>query len=135
MGKNQEVYDAEFHAICRAMLALFQEPRGQKVTIFVDVRTASQRITSDAPGPGQRYALSTAQQEYDLWEQRRAYVQLRWVPGHVAEDQEAAQISSPLSKKSAAQLCWPSCEARVSTVPCCSMQTHCSSISLISCSV
>ena len=41
-----------------------------------------QRITSDAPGPGQRYALAIAQQAHDLWEQRRVAVQFRWVPSH-----------------------------------------------------
>ena len=61
MGKNQEVYDAELHAIYRAMLTLFQEPRGQNITIFADAQAALQRITSDAPGPGQRYALAIAQ--------------------------------------------------------------------------
>jgi len=82
MGKNQEVYDAELHAIYRAMLTLFQEPRGQKITIFADAQAALQRITSDAPGPGQRYALAIAQQAHDLWEQRRVSVQFRWVPSH-----------------------------------------------------
>jgi len=61
IGKNQEVYGAELHAIYRAMLTLFQEPRGQKITIFADTQTALQRITSDAPGPGQQYALAIAQ--------------------------------------------------------------------------
>jgi len=80
MRKIQEVYDAELHAIYRAMLTLFQEPRGQKVTIFADAQAALQMITSDAPGPGQRYALAIAQQAHDLCEQRRASVQFRWVP-------------------------------------------------------
>jgi len=65
MGKNQGVYDAELHAIYRAMLTLFQEPLGQKITIFAD---DLQRITSDAPGPGQRYALTIVLQAHDLWE-------------------------------------------------------------------
>jgi len=47
MGKNQEVYDAELHAIYRAMLTLFQEPRGQKITISADAQAALQRITPD----------------------------------------------------------------------------------------
>jgi ribonuclease HI len=82
MGKNQEVYDAELHAIYRAMLTLFREPRGQKITIFADAQAALQRITSDVPGPGQRYAIAIAQQAHDLWEQRRVSVQFRWVPSH-----------------------------------------------------
>jgi len=45
----------------RAMLTLFQEPHGQKITIFADAQAASQRITSHAPGPGQRYTLAIAQ--------------------------------------------------------------------------
>jgi len=69
IGKNQEVHGAELHAIYRAMFTLFQEPRGQKITIFVDAQAALQRITSDAPSPGQRYALAIAQQAHDLWEQ------------------------------------------------------------------
>jgi len=50
MDKNQEVYDAELQAIYRAMLTLFQEPRGQKITIFADALAALQdhiRRTSD----------------------------------------------------------------------------------------
>jgi len=67
-GQNQEVYDAELHAIYRAMLTLPQvEPRGQKITIFAEA--ALQRITFDAPGPGQRYTFALAQQAHDLWEQ------------------------------------------------------------------
>jgi len=53
MGKNQEVYGAELHAIYRAMLTLFQESCGQKITISADAQAALQWITSDAPGPGQ----------------------------------------------------------------------------------
>ena len=56
-----KIYDAELHAIYRAMLTLFQEPRGQKITIFADAQAALQTITSNAPGPGQRYALAIAQ--------------------------------------------------------------------------
>jgi len=44
IGKNQEVYDAELHAIYRAMLTLFQEPRGQKITICADAQAALWRI-------------------------------------------------------------------------------------------
>jgi len=39
--------------------------KGQKITSFADVQTALQRITSDAPGPGQRYALAIAQQAHE----------------------------------------------------------------------
>ena len=80
MGKNQEVYDAELHAIYRAMLTPFQEPRGQKITIFADAEAALQRITSDAPGPGQRYALAIVQQAHGPWEQRRVSWSLRPIP-------------------------------------------------------
>jgi len=62
------------------MLTLFQEPRGQKIIIFADAQAALQRITSDVPGPGQRYALAIAQQAYDLWEQRRVSVQFPVAP-------------------------------------------------------
>ena len=68
---------AAVYAIYRAMLTLFREPRGQKITIFADAQAALQRITSDAPGPGQRYALAIAQQAHDLWEQRRVSVQFQ----------------------------------------------------------
>ena len=61
-----EVYGAELHAIYRAMLTLFQEPRGQKTIILTDAQAALQRITSDAPGPGHRYALAIAQQAHCL---------------------------------------------------------------------
>jgi len=50
--------------------------------IFADAQAALQRITSDAPGPGQHYALAIAQQAHGLWEQRRVSVQFRWVPSH-----------------------------------------------------
>jgi len=73
MGKGK-VYDADLHAIYRGMLTIFQEPRGQKITIFTDTQTALQRITSDIPGPGQRYALAIAQQAHGLREQRRVSV-------------------------------------------------------------
>jgi len=65
------------------MLTLFQEPRGQKNTIFADAQAALQRITSNAPGPGQRYAIAIAQQAHDLWKKRKVSVQFRWVPSHV----------------------------------------------------
>jgi len=77
MGKNQEVYDAELHAIYRAMLTLFREPHGQKITVFADAQAALQRIPSDALGPGQRYALAIAQRPHDLWERRKS---LRPIP-------------------------------------------------------
>ena len=82
MGKNQEVYVAELHTHLPCYAHAFQEPRGQKITIFADAQAALQRIASDTPGPGQRYALAIAQQAHDLWEQRRVSVQFRWVPSH-----------------------------------------------------
>ena len=59
-----------------------QKKTKRKITIFADAQAALQSITSDAPGPGQRYALAIAQQAHDLWEQRRVSVQFRWVPSH-----------------------------------------------------
>ena len=64
------------------MLELFQEPRSQKITIFTDAQAALQRNTSDAQGPGQRYALTITQQAHDRWEQGRVSVQFRWVPSN-----------------------------------------------------
>ena len=66
MGKKQEAYDAEQHIIYRASYDLaFPEPRGQKTVIFSDAQAGLQRIISDAPGPGQRYALAIAQQGHE----------------------------------------------------------------------
>ena len=58
MGRGQEAYDAERAAIARALEAA-ATGRGKlgSATIFTDSQAAIWRMTFDAPGPGQGYAI------------------------------------------------------------------------------
>jgi len=58
LGWGQEAYDAECAAIARALQeAASRSHTVGTVTIFTDAQAAISRMTSDKPGPGQKYAL------------------------------------------------------------------------------
>jgi len=57
MGWGQEAYDAECTAIARALhVAATRNHTLGTVTIFTDAQAAIWRMSSDDPGPGQKYA-------------------------------------------------------------------------------
>jgi len=58
MGYNQEAYDAECVALARALETVTKRVlTPNHVTIFTDAQVAIKRMSSDEPGPGQKYAL------------------------------------------------------------------------------
>jgi hypothetical protein len=62
MGDNQEAYDAEYAALARALEeASKRQTAPERVTIFTDAQAAIRRIASEAPGPGQKYAILARQ--------------------------------------------------------------------------
>jgi len=57
-GQNRAAYDAECAAIARALeTASPRQTTPETVTVFTDAQAAIRRIASEAPGPGQIYAL------------------------------------------------------------------------------
>jgi hypothetical protein len=57
LGRCREVYDAELHAIARAVRYFAtQDEENQHYTIFSDCKSAIQRCRNDTPGPGQALA-------------------------------------------------------------------------------
>ena len=60
MGWGQEAYDTECAAIAMALRAAATRDHALgTVTIFTDVQAAIWRMTSDDPGPGQKYVIMT----------------------------------------------------------------------------
>ena len=58
MGWGQEAFDAECAALARALqVAATRSHTIGAVTIFTDAQAAIWRMTSNDPGPGQKYAL------------------------------------------------------------------------------
>jgi ribonuclease HI len=84
MGFNQEAYDAECAALARALeTAAKSVPTPSQVTIFTDAQAAIRRMSTDEPGPGQKYALEARQHIAAL---RTAMpditIEIRWCPAH-----------------------------------------------------
>jgi len=84
MGYNQEAYDAECAALaCALETATKRVPTPNHVTIFTNAQAAIKRMSSDEPGPGQKYALEARQHIAEL--QRKApgiTIEIRWCPAH-----------------------------------------------------
>ena len=84
MGYNQEAYDAECAAIARALeTAAKRVPAPTHVALFTDAQAAIRKMSTDEPGPGQKYALEARQHIAAL----RATVpgisiEVRWCPAH-----------------------------------------------------
>ena len=77
MGYNQEAFDAECAALARALeSASRRNTVPNHITIFTDAQAAIQRMASDEPGAGQKYALEARKHIATL---RRA------VPGIISE--------------------------------------------------
>jgi len=84
MGYNQEAFDAECAALARALrTAARMDTPPARITIFTDAQAAIRRMTSDEPGPGQKYALEAREHIGTL---RRATpditIEVRWRPAH-----------------------------------------------------
>ena len=59
MGRVQEAYNAECAVMTRALeTAARRRNKFDHLTIFTDAQAAKWRMTSDDPGPGQRYAIA-----------------------------------------------------------------------------
>jgi len=84
MGFSQEAFDAECAALARVLeTAARRDPAPNHITIFTDAQAAVQRMASDEPGPGQKYALEAREHIAVL---RRAVpditIEVRWCPAH-----------------------------------------------------
>jgi len=82
MGYNQEAYDVECAALAHALqTATKRVPTRSHVTIFTDAQVAIKRMSSDEPGPWQKYALEARQHIAEL--RRKApgiTIEIRWCP-------------------------------------------------------
>ena len=77
-----EVFDTETFAVYQALRALEQrQESGHRYTIFVDSRAAIDRVRSDNPGPGQRFAFAAIEICTRILERDNS-VTIRWVPAH-----------------------------------------------------
>jgi ribonuclease HI len=80
MGNNQEACDAECAALEEATK---REMVPEPVTIFTDAQAAIRRMASEAPGPGQKYAILARQHIGTLRKARPDItIELRWYPAH-----------------------------------------------------
>jgi ribonuclease HI len=84
MGYNQEALDAECAALARALeVAARRRTTPERVTIFTDAQAAIQRISSDEPGPGQKYAIQASKWIATLRRMKpEVVVEIRWCPAH-----------------------------------------------------
>jgi ribonuclease HI len=84
MGDNQEANDAECAALARALEeATKRQTVPERVTIFTDAQAAIRRMASEAPGPGQKYAILASQQIGTLRRVRpEITIESRWCPAH-----------------------------------------------------
>ena len=84
MGYNQEAYDAECAALARALeVATRRVPTPSHVTIFTDAQAAIKRMSSDEPGPGEKYVLEARQHIAELRRKApSAIIEIRWCPAH-----------------------------------------------------
>jgi len=84
MGWHQEAFDAECAALARALqVAATSTHHVGTVTIFTDAQAAIWRMTSDDPGPGQKYALEARWHIAALRaKEPQARIEIRWCPSH-----------------------------------------------------
>jgi len=84
MGFNQESYDAECATLARALKTAVEiAPTLSHVTIFTNAQAAIWRMSTEEPGPGQKYAVEARQHIATL--QRAApdiTIEIRWRPAH-----------------------------------------------------
>jgi len=84
MGFNQEAYDAECAALARALKTAAEiVPTPSHITIFTDTQAAIWRMSTEEPGPGQKYGVEARQHIATL---RRAAlditIEIRWCLVH-----------------------------------------------------
>jgi ribonuclease HI len=84
MAFNQEVFDAECAALFRALeVAVRQRTTPERVMVFTDAQMAIQRITSEEPGAGQKYAIQARKWITALRRMNpKVTVEIRWCPAH-----------------------------------------------------
>ena len=84
MGYNQEAYDAECAALARALEeASRRQTVPERVPIFTDAQAAIRRMTSEDPGPGQKYAILARRHIAKLRRARPGItIEIRWCPAH-----------------------------------------------------
>jgi len=83
LGYNQEAFDAECAALARALnSASRRNTVPNRVTIFTDAQAAIQRMASDEPGPGQKYALESRKSIAALRRAVPGIIEVRWCPAH-----------------------------------------------------
>ena len=82
--KGQEAYDAECAALARALqVAATRRHVFGTVTIFTDAQAAIARMTSDEPGPGQKYALQAREHIAALRaKEPNVRIEIRWCLSH-----------------------------------------------------
>jgi len=84
MGWGQEAYDADCAALARALqVAATRRHTLSTVTVFTDAQVAIARMTSDEPGPGQKYALEAREHIAALrTKEPNVRIEIRWCPSH-----------------------------------------------------
>jgi ribonuclease HI len=84
MGKNQETYDVECVALARAPeTAGRRQTVLERITIFTDAQAAIRRMSSEEPGPGQKYAILARKHIAALRNARPDItIEIRWCPAH-----------------------------------------------------
>jgi len=92
-----EAYDAECAAIARALrIAATKDRVLGIVTIFTDAQAAIWRMTSDDPGPGQKYAIMARAHRR---KEPGVCIEIRWCPSH--QGIEANEIADEWAKQAA----------------------------------
>jgi len=81
---GQEAFDAECAALARALqVAATRSHTIGAVTIFTDAQAAIWRMTSDDPGPAQKYALEARRHIAALRvKEPNVKIEIRWCPSH-----------------------------------------------------
>jgi len=84
MGWGQEAFDAECAALARALqVAATRSHTVGSVAIFTDAQAAIWRMTSNEPGPGQKYALEARKHIAALrTKEPNVQIEIRWCPSH-----------------------------------------------------
>jgi len=84
MGWGQEAFDAECAALARALqVAATRKHTIGSVTVFTDAQAAIWRLSSDEPGPGQKYALEARTHIASFrWKEPNVRIDIRWCPSH-----------------------------------------------------
>ena len=96
-----QAYDAECAAIARALRIAATKNRALgTATIYTDAQAAIWRITSDDPGPGQKYAIEARKHNTALRAREPGIrTEIRWCPSH--HGTECNEIADEWAKQSA----------------------------------